>query len=81
MADEDKTVAERVKAVILDKLSVKEEQIVEGASFTTDLGADSLDRTELIMGLEDEFSVEIPDTVSEKFLTVGDVVKFLEEKQ
>ena len=81
MADEDKTVAERVKAVILDKLSVKEEQIVDGASFTTDLGADSLDRTELIMGLEDEFSVEIPDTVSEKFLTVGDVVKFLEEKQ
>ena len=81
MANEDKTVAERVKAVILDKLSVKEEQVVEGASFTTDLGADSLDRTELIMGLEDEFSVEIPDTVSEKFLTVGDVVKFLEEKQ
>jgi acyl carrier protein len=78
MADEE--IVSRVKKVILDKLEVKEEQIVEGASFTGDLGADSLDRTELIMGLEDEFKVEIPDTVSEKFQTVGDVVKFLSEK-
>jgi len=78
MADEE--IVSRVKKVILDKLEVKEEQIVEGASFTTDLGADSLDRTELIMGLEDEFKVEIPDSVSEKFQTVGDVVKFLSEK-
>jgi len=66
-----------VKKVILDKLEVKEEQIVEGASFTADLGADSLDRTELIMGLEDEFKVEIPDTESEKFQTVGDVINYL----
>jgi len=79
MANEE--IASKVKKVILDKLDVKEEQIVEGASFTTDLGADSLDRTELIMGLEDEFKVEIPDTVSEKFQTVGDVIKFLAEKQ
>ncbi|MCL2101319.1 MAG: acyl carrier protein [Fibromonadales bacterium] len=79
MANED--IANRVKKVILDKLEVKEEQVVEGASFTADLGADSLDRTELIMGLEDEFKVEIPDTVSEKFQTVGDVVNFLAEKQ
>jgi len=78
MADEE--IVSRVKKVILDKLEVKEEQIVEGASFTADLGADSLDRTELIMGLEDEFKVEIPDSVSEKFQTVGDVVKFLAEK-
>jgi acyl carrier protein len=78
MADEE--IVSRVKKVILDKLEVKEEQIVEGASFTGDLGADSLDRTELIMGLEDEFKVEIPDTVSEKFQTVGDVIKFLAEK-
>jgi len=78
MADEE--IVSRVKKVILDKLEVKEEQIVEGASFTGDLGADSLDRTELIMGLEDEFKVEIPDSVSEKFQTVGDVVKFLSEK-
>jgi acyl carrier protein len=78
MADEE--IVSRVKKVILDKLEVKEEQIVEGASFTGDLGADSLDRTELIMGLEDEFKVEIPDSVSEKFQTVGDVVKFLAEK-
>ena len=75
MANED--IANRVKKVILDKLEVKEEQIVEGASFTADLGADSLDRTELIMGLEDEFKVEIPDTESEKFQTVGDVVNYL----
>jgi len=78
MADEE--IVSRVKKVILDKLEVKEEQIVEGASFTGDLGADSLDRTELIMGLEDEFKVEIPDSVSEKFQTVGDVIKFLAEK-
>jgi len=75
MANED--IANRVKKVILDKLEVKEEQIVEGASFTEDLGADSLDRTELIMGLEDEFKVEIPDTESEKFKTVGDVINYL----
>ena len=79
MADEE--IVSRVKKVILDKLEVKEEQIVEGASFTGDLGADSLDRTELIMGLEDEFKVEIQDSVSEKFQTVGDVLKFLSEKQ
>jgi len=78
MADDE--IVSRVRKVILDKLEVKEEQIVEGASFTGDLGADSLDRTELIMGLEDEFKVEIPDAVSEKFQTVGDVVKFLAEK-
>ena len=79
MANEE--IANRVKKVILDKLDVKDEQIVEGASFTADLGADSLDRTELVMGLEDEFKTEIPDTVSEKFQTVGDVIKFLSEKQ
>ncbi|MDR2593445.1 MAG: acyl carrier protein [Fibromonadaceae bacterium] len=78
MADDE--IVSRVRKVILDKLEVKEEQVVEGASFTGDLGADSLDRTELIMGLEDEFKVEIPDAVSEKFQTVGDVVKFLAEK-
>jgi len=78
MAEDE--IVSRVKKVILDKLEVKEEQIVEGASFTADLGADSLDRTELIMGLEDEFKVEIPDSVSEKFQTVGDVIKFLSEK-
>ena len=79
MANEE--IAKRVAKVILDKLDVKEEQIVEGASFTADLGADSLDRTELIMGLEDEFKIEIPDTASEKFQTVGDVISFLAEKQ
>jgi acyl carrier protein len=79
MANEE--IAQRVKKVILDKLEVKEEQIVEGASFTSDLGADSLDRTELIMGLEDEFKIDIPDTDSEKFQTVGDVINFLAAKQ
>jgi acyl carrier protein len=79
MANED--VANRVKKVILEKLGVKEEQVVESASFTADLGADSLNRTEIVMGLEDEFKIEISDTVSEKFQTVGDVIKFLSEKQ
>ncbi|GHV11910.1 acyl carrier protein [Fibrobacterales bacterium] len=76
----EQEIREKVKSVILDKLDVKEDQIVDGASFTTDLGADSLDRTELIMGLEDEFKVEIPDTESTKFNTVGDVIAFLKTK-
>jgi len=79
MANEE--IAQRVKKVILDKLEVKEEQIVESASFTSDLGADSLDRTELIMGLEDEFKIDIADSESEKFQTVGDVINFIAEKQ
>lgn len=79
MANEE--IAQRVKKVILDKLvDVKDEQIVDSATFA-ELGADSLDKTELVMGLEDEFKIEIQDSVSEKFQTVGDVVKFLAEKQ
>jgi acyl carrier protein len=79
MANEE--IANRVKKVILEKLGVKEEQVVEGASFTADLGADSLNRTEIVMALEDEFKIEISDTDSEKFQTVGDVINFLSEKQ
>lgn len=79
MANED--IVKRVTKVILDKLEVKEEQIKEDASFTSDLGADSLDRTELIMGLEDEFKIEIKDSVAEKFQTVGDVITYLSENK
>jgi len=78
MANEE--IANRVKKVILEKLGAKEEQVVEGASFTADLGADSLNRTEIVMALEDEFKIEISDTDSEKFQTVGDVINFLSEK-
>ncbi len=79
MANEE--IANRVKKVILEKLGAKEEQVVEGASFTADLGADSLNRTEIVMALEDEFKIEISDADSEKFQTVGDVINFLSEKQ
>jgi len=79
MANEE--IANRVKKVILEKLGVKEEQVVEGANFASDLGADSLNRTEIVMALEDEFKIEISDADSEKFQTVGDVINFLSEKQ
>ncbi len=70
----------KVKAIVADKLNVSEEQITENASFTQDLGADSLDTVELIMALEEEFSIEIPDEDAEKMTKVADVIKYIEEK-
>lgn len=67
---------ERVKEIIADKLSVSEDEITMESSFVEDLNADSLDIVELIMALEDELDTEIPDEEAEKFVTVGDVVKF-----
>lgn len=68
----------RVKAIIVDKLGVDEAEVVTGASFTTDLGADSLDTVELIMEFEKEFGINIPDDQAEKINTVGDAVSFIE---
>ena len=65
-------VAERVKAIIVDKLSVEETEVTNEASFTNDLGADSLDTVELIMEFEKEFGISIPDDQAEKITTVGD---------
>lgn len=68
---------ERVKNVIVDQLGVEEAAVTMEASFVEDLGADSLDIVELIMGLETEFDVEIPDSEAEKISTVGDAVNYL----
>ena len=70
----------RVKKVIAEKLGVDEATIKNDASFVEDLGADSLDTVELVMALEEEFGIEIPDEDAEKMATVGDAVKYIEEK-
>ena len=68
---------ERVKNVIVDQLSVDADEVTLVASFVDDLGADSLDVVELIMGLETEFDIEIPDEDAEKISTVGDAVEYI----
>ena len=74
------TTLERVKKVAVDKLQRSEEEITEKANIQDDLGADSLDIVELVMGLEDEFQVEIPDEDVERIKTVGEVVAYIDEK-
>jgi acyl carrier protein len=69
----------RVVAIIVDKLGVDEAEVTAEASFTNDLGADSLDTVELIMEFEKEFNIAIPDDQAEKIATVGDAVKYIEE--
>ncbi|MFC4322587.1 acyl carrier protein [Litchfieldia salsa] len=66
------------KAIIIERLSVGEEKVIETASFKDDLGADSLDVVELVMEIEDEFDIEIDDEEAEKFITVGDVVTYVQ---
>ena len=68
----------RVKAIIDDKLGVDESEVTPGATFTNDLGADSLDTVELIMELEKEFNITIPDDQAEKIATVGDAIAYVE---
>ncbi|MCD8182946.1 MAG: acyl carrier protein [Bacteroides sp.] len=72
-------IASRVKAIIVDKLGVEESEVTETASFTNDLGADSLDTVELIMEFEKEFGISIPDDQAEKIGTVADAVSYIEE--
>ena len=69
---------EKVKGIIVERLSVDEKDVTESASFIDDLGADSLDTVELVMALEEEFGLEIPDEEAEKIVTVGDAVKYIE---
>ena len=69
----------KVKAIIVDKLGVDESEVTNDASFTNDLGADSLDTVELIMELEKEFDIQIPDDEAEGIVTVGDAVSFVEK--
>jgi acyl carrier protein len=72
-------VFEKVKKIIVEQLSAEESEVTPEASFIEDLGADSLDIVELIMALEEEFGVEIPDEDAEKITTVGDAVKYIQE--
>jgi acyl carrier protein len=74
-------IATRVKAIIIDKLGVDEKEVTPEASFTNDLGADSLDTVELIMEFEKEFNIAIPDDQAEKIGTVGEAVSYIENNQ
>ncbi len=71
-------ISTRVKAIIVDKLGVDENEVNPEASFTNDLGADSLDTVELIMEFEKEFNIAIPDDQAEKIATVGDAIAYIE---
>ena len=73
-------ISERVKKIVIEHLGVDEDKVTEGASFIDDLGADSLDTVELVMAFEEEFGSEISDSEAEKILTVGDAIKFIENK-
>ena len=77
----DKTIADRIKDIIVEQLGVNADQIKPEAKFIDDLGADSLDIVELVMALEEEFGTEIPDEEAEKLQTVGDVARFVEDTQ
>lgn len=70
----------RVKKVVVEQLGVKDEEVVDGASFTDDLGADSLDIVELVMAFEEEFGIDIPDDDVTNLKTVADAVKYIQSK-
>jgi acyl carrier protein len=72
-------ISAKVKAIIVDKLGVDESEVTPEASFTNDLGADSLDTVELIMEFEKEFNIAIPDDQAEKIGTVGDAIKYIQD--
>ena len=73
-------VTARLKEIVMDRLDVEESQISETASFVEDLGADSLDIVELIMGIEEEFDIEIPDEDAEKLTNVGEALAYIQKK-
>ena len=76
----EKSVQDRVKEIIVEQLGVNADQVTPEAKFIEDLGADSLDTVELVMAFEEEFGAEIPDEDAEKLQTVGDVIKYVEER-
>ncbi len=73
------SVEQKVKEIIVEQLGVDPEQVTQEASFVEDLGADSLDTVELVMALEEEFGLEIPDEDAEKIITVGDAIDYIEK--
>ena len=75
----DKPIDQGVKDIVVEQLGVKPEQVTPQAKFIEDLGADSLDTVELVMALEEEFGIEVPDEQAEKLQSVGDVIKYVEE--
>ncbi|MFZ5807355.1 MAG: acyl carrier protein [Verrucomicrobiota bacterium] len=77
----EKSIDQKVKDIIVEQLSVNPEQVTPEAKFIEDLGADSLDVVELVMAFEEEFGVEVPDEDAEKLITVGDVIKYIEDKE
>ncbi len=74
-------IAQKVKDIIVEQLGVDAAQVTEEAKFVEDLSADSLDTVELVMALEEEFSIEIPDEDAEKITSVGDAIKYIQEHQ
>ncbi|HHT93261.1 MAG TPA: acyl carrier protein [Clostridia bacterium] len=72
---------DKIKKIVVEQLGVDESEVTPEASFIDDLGADSLDIVELIMAMEDEFGIEIPDDVAEKITTVGDAVEYIKTIQ
>ena len=78
---DNQAILEKIKEVVADKLDADPKDVNESASFVDDLGADSLDVVELIMGLEDEFDIEISDEEAEGIRTVGDAIRFISDKQ
>ena len=77
----DKTIEQRIKDIIIEQLGVTADQVTPEAKFIEDLGADSLDTVELVMALEEEFGLEIPDDEAEKLQSVGAVIKHVEDSQ
>ncbi len=75
------TIAQRIKSILIDKLGVDEKEVTPEASFTNDLGADSLDTVEIIMEFEKEFNVKIPDEDAAKITTVGEAIEYIESHQ
>lgn len=76
---DNKEIFEKLKAIVVDQLGVSEESVKEDATFVDDLAADSLDIVELLMAIEEEFGIEVPDDEAEKIVTVGDVVTYIKE--
>lgn len=79
MSEENQPLEAKVIGIIVEQLGVDKEQVTPDAKFIEDLGADSLDTVELVMALEEEFAIEVPDEEAEKLQSVGDVIKYIEE--